>query len=145
MATTPAPLTADKMVRRETWKFKQFNLKQSQTAFKGGIAAIKQADAKAYAGPQATGYVMIGTFAEDVTNTAADQLVNVDLGREVNLIWFDNATAGDAVAATDFGKLCYIVDDHTVTITSSGASICGVVWGVDATKGVLVEVGRTAV
>ena len=140
MSATAAPLTKDRMVRREQWRFHQFTLKANETAFKGGLAVIKQSDAKCYAGASGTGFVPVGLFAEDKTSTS-DVPVNVDLLTEKTLVWFDNATSGDAVAATDFGKLCYFFDDHSVTITNTSRSVAGKVWAVDATKGVLVEVG----
>lgn len=141
MATTAAPLTKSRPLRVEKWRYKQFTLKAAETAYKGGIAVIKQADGKCYAGALATGLVIIGVFAEDKTS-ASDTLVNVDLLEEKTLVWFNNSTSGDAVAATDFGKDCYMTDDNKVTITSTSASKAGRVWAVDATKGVLVEVGK---
>ncbi len=141
MATTAAPLTTARMTRRETWRFKQFTAKASETAYKGGLAVMKQSDGKVYAGVSGTGYIPLGFFAETKTS-ASDFTVNVDLLEEKHLVWFDNATSGDAVAATDFGKVCYFFDDHSVTITSTSRSIAGLVWGVDATKGVLVEIGK---
>lgn len=53
--------------------------------------------------------------------------------------WLDNATAGNAVAQTEVGTDCYVLDDHTVTKTATGRSIAGEVLAVDATKGVLVQ------
>ncbi len=147
MAATAAPLTAARSVRRETWRFKQFTAKASETAFKGGLACLKQSDGKVYAGVAGSGYVALGLFAETKTS-ASDFTVNVDLLEEKHLVWFDNATnvsTSDAVAATDFGKICYFFDDHSVTITSTSRSTAGIVWGVDATKGVLVELARGVV
>ncbi len=141
MAATPAALTHAIATRKEKWKYKQFTLKAGQTAFKGGLAVIKQADGKCYAGVSGAGYVAIGEFAEDVTNSA-DVLVNVELFEEVTIKWFRNATSSDDVAATDFGKVCYFFDDHSVTITSSSRSIAGLVWGIDSVKGVAVQVGK---
>lgn len=143
MATTAAPLVKSRPLRREKWKYKQFTLKAAQTAFKGGLAAVQQSDAKCYAGALTTGLITIGYFAEDKTSSA-DTLVNVELAKEIEIVWFNNSTSGDAVAATDFGKVCYLTDDNKVTITSSGASKAGIVWAVDATLGVAVEVGRFA-
>jgi hypothetical protein len=143
MATTAAPLTKSRPLRRETMKYKQFTLKASQTAYKGGLCMINQDDGKAYAGAIDTNCVCIGYFAEDKTSSS-DTLVNVELAKEVEVVWFKNSTAGDAVAATDFGKACYMTDDQKVTITSTGASKCGIVWAVDTDKGVAVEVGRFA-
>lgn len=144
MATTAAPLEHDITVRVEKWKYKQFTLKAGETAFKNGLAVIKQADGKCYAGVSGAGYVAIGLFAEklDLSASASDALVNVDLLEEKTLVWMRNATGGDAVAATDFGKVCYFFDDHSVTITSAARSIAGVVWGVDTARGVLVELGK---
>lgn len=143
MATTAAPLTAARSVRIEARRFYVFTLKASQTAFKGGVACIKQSDGKVYAGALTTGLIPIGIFAETKTS-ASDTTVNVDLLTEKTLIWLNNSTSGDAVAATDFGKDCYLTDDAKVTITSTGASKAGRVWGVDANRGVLVELGRNA-
>src|SRR5258706_15404774 len=124
----------------DTWHFIQSTLNANETEFKGGLAVLKQSEGKVYAGVLATGYVPLGLFAESKTSTA-DALVNVDLITEKTLVWFDNATSSDAVAATDFGKLCYFFDDHSVTITSTSRSIAGKVWAVDTNRGVLVEVG----
>lgn len=143
MATTAAPLTGERPLRRETWKYKQFTLKAAETAYKGGLAVIKQSDGKCYAGALATGLIPLGFFAETKTS-AADTLVNVELAREVEIVWFNNSTSTDAVAATDFGKVCYMTDDNKVTITNTSASIAGVVWAVDSVKGVAVEVRSAA-
>lgn len=143
MATTAAPLTKSRMVRQESKRFQQFTLKASQTAYKGGVACIQQSDGKCYAGALTTGLIPIGLFAEDKTSSS-DTTVNVDLLTEKTLVWLNNSTSGDAVAATDFGKDCYLTDDAKVTITSTGASKAGRVWGVDTNKGVLVELGRNA-
>ncbi len=141
MAATPAALTHAIAVRKEKWKYKQFTLKSGETAFKNGLAVVKQADGKVYAGVSGSGYVAIGYFAEDLS-PSADALVNVELFEEINITWFRNATSSDDVAATDFGKVCYFFDDHSVTITSSSRSVCGLVWGVDSTRGVAVQVGH---
>jgi hypothetical protein len=147
MAATPAALTHAISTRKEKWQFKQFTLKAGETAFKGGLAVIKQSDAKCYAGVSGTGYVAIGEFAETIDNSASavDVLVNVELFEEVTIKWFRNATSSDDVAATDFGKVCYFFDDHSVTITSTSRSIAGLVWGVDSAKGVAVQVGKGVV
>lgn len=38
---------------------------------------------------------------------------------------FDNATGGDALAAADAYSDCYALDSHTLTKTSTGASVAG--------------------
>jgi hypothetical protein len=87
----------------------------------------------------------VGVFLEDVDATAGARSVEVDLEREVLAQWWDNAAGGDAVLATQVGSLCYVYDDSTVTATSTGRSVCGRVWEVSPTKGVLVELIGDAV
>lgn len=83
----------------------------------------------------------LGHVAEDlyVDATSADKNVNVRLLKEVVGFRYANATAGDACASTDVGKLCYFVDDQTVAITSQGHCLAGRIWHVSTTLGVLVE------
>lgn len=81
----------------------------------------------------------IGLFVRKVDASAADKTVSVDLGREVLGHWYANHTGGDAVLSTDVGRLCYHLDDDTVTITPTNRSVAGRVWAVSSTKGVLVE------
>lgn len=52
---------------------------------------------------------------------------------------FANSAGGDAVADSDAGSNCYIVDDNTVMITATGKSVAGKVVRVDA-DGVWVSV-----
>jgi len=107
-------------------------------AFKGARACLNGAG-KVVPASSAPNQQAIGTFIRGVNATAADKPVSVDLGREVRAEWWPNATAGDAVLAADVGKLCYHLDDNTVTITAANRSIAGRVWEVHPTKGVLVE------
>lgn len=147
MAITPNALTAERRNKVEKGRLFQFVLKQSQTAFKGGVAMVKKSDGKCYAAQQ-DGYeagVVIGLFAETKTNTTADDTVTVDLLKDMNLVWLDNATGGDAVVQADLLSTCYMVDDHTVTITSASGSQAGIVWGVSSDgKTVLVEIAPAA-
>jgi hypothetical protein len=57
--------------------------------------------------------------------------------------WFKNSSSGDAIAQSEVGKYCWIVDDETVAKTSNSAarSKAGIVLAVDSTMGVLVAVG----
>lgn len=86
-------------------------------------------------------FVPIGLVAEDTVLGAGGGSVLVDLFEEKSLAWFVNATAGDACAATDVGKLCYVLDDQTVAANdaTNTRSVAGRIWGFDSAKGVLVE------
>ena len=54
----------------------------------------------------------------------------------------DNSAAGDAITAAAIGTNCFVVDDHTVALTSGGStrSVAGKIVDVDAT-GVWVALG----
>lgn len=54
---------------------------------------------------------------------------------------FANSTAGDLIAATDYGATVYVVDDQTVAKTNGGSTriAAGICRGVDA-LGVWVEI-----
>lgn len=111
-------------------------------AYHGGRACLRS-DGKVVPASSAAGLLAIGKFitnpADAVDATSADKTVTVDLETEKQCEWWTNDSGGGAVAATDVGKVCYMLDDQTVTMTSTGRSPSGRVWGVDSTKGVLVE------
>lgn len=132
-------LAKERMSLVERWTRRQLTLASGNKAWKGGIAALDLSTGKVEPGHAETDLLVIGSFAETVDAALADALVDVDFGREIEARWLANATAGDAIAATDVGSLCYVMDDQTVTITPTGRSIAGRVWGVDSVKGVLVE------
>lgn len=132
-------LAKEKMKLTERWTFKEFPLAVTNKAWKNGIACGDLSTGKCEPGHPETDLFVIGSFAETVDATAAEQMVNVDLGKEIEVEWWANAPGGDAVVAGDLFNLCYILDDQTVTRTSTGASVAGRIWAVDATKGVAVE------
>jgi hypothetical protein len=124
---------------RETWKFRQFTLASGNIAYPNGMATLDLSTGKVEPGHPETDLFVIGHFADHqpVDATSAEKLVNIDLGREIEIDWFGNDS--NSIAATDVGSLCYIKDDQTVTITPTGASIAGRIWAVDSVKGVAVE------
>lgn len=118
---------------------------KAEEVFQGGIAAIDRtggADTgkvRKYTG--AAGLLPVGLFSKGKT-VASGGSVSVDLFQEVRAIWLENSAGGDQFSAPgDIGALAYAVDDQTVAKTSNGGarSVFGRVWGVDASKGVLVE------
>lgn len=132
-------LVDERQGNSEVWKYQLFTLLSGKVAFKNGMAAIRLGTGKVVPGALESDLFVLGKFAESKDASLADKPVNIDLGREVPIEWFANATAGAAVAATDLGALCYILDDQTVSITPQGGSVAGRVWGVDTLKGVAVE------
>jgi len=132
-------LAAERLMITERWTYKQFPLAVGNKAWKGGKAVLDLSTAKCEPGHEETDLFDIGTFDETVDATAAEKLVNVNLGKEIEVQWWANAGGGDAVVATDVGSLVYILDDQTVTRTATAHSVAGRCWAVDATKGVAVE------
>ena len=128
------------MVREERWTRHRFPLSGGELAEKGGMACIDTSSGEVVAGQASTTLIFIGRFAETVDNSAGGSAVpcDVNLMRELVITRFVN-DSGTAVASSDVGADCYILDDRTVTMATSGNSKCGRVWEVDPLKGVAVE------
>jgi len=112
--------------------------------YQGGIACVDTSANKVTKGASGNGNLIpIGEFAEDADNTASGApMVMVRLDEEVTLATYDSATGGNAVTAANLFEDVYLLDDHTVTTASSGNSVAGRVWKVDA-NGVAVQKPRT--
>lgn len=54
--------------------------------------------------------------------------------------WLDNSSSTDEVTAKDIGKICYLVDDHTVAKTSSAGTRCPAGRVIDVNSG---SIGQT--
>lgn len=107
------------------------------TCYAGGIACLS-ATGFARPGYVATTLKALGVFVEQVANPGADGAVNVRVRRGV---WrFKNSASTDAIALTDIGATCYVVDDETVAKTNgtNTRSAAGIIRDVDA-QGVWVE------
>ena len=132
-------LAQERMRSFERWGYRQMILLSGTKAWKHGIAMLDPTTGKVKPGVVGTGLLFIGLFAETIdATTGGDKLVNINFGTEKEIEWLANATVGP-VLVTDVGKLCYVADDQTVTITATGASVAGRVWAVDAVQGVGVE------
>lgn len=117
--------------------------KASQTIFSGTIV-MKDSSGRALSGATATGMLGAGIAK---TNGGLDRWDNSagndgDLKVEVEecIAKLANSAAGDAIAAADVGKKCYIVDNQTVAKTDGTGtrSPAGLIRQVD-TDGVWVE------
>jgi hypothetical protein len=129
-------LATKRMREQGTMKNRLWTLKSGEVAFQGGIACLELSSNKVVIGDNETGSVFLGIFKESKDASAADALVNIDLLREVNVEWLANDTTAPV---TNILRPCYILDDQTVTADPEGNSIAGLVWAVDAIKGVAVE------
>jgi hypothetical protein len=131
-------LSAERMGSKKTFQTLTFTLTEGTRAYKNGLAVLVLGAGTVSPGTAATGRVAIGRFAQSVDATLAALPVEVELSKEIEALWWAAHTVG-APATTDIGSICYVQDDQTVTMTSTGRSPAGRVWAVDATLGVLVE------
>lgn len=104
----------------------------------GAIVCVKT-DGYATKGAATASLVTLGIANETRNNTGgADGALSVPVRR--GPWWCVNS---DAIDRTNIGGYCYVVDDQTVAKSSSNDTrpIAGIVRGVDATLGVLVDFG----
>jgi hypothetical protein len=116
-------------------------LKNAAVAHEGGMACIDTADGSLVPAAVSATLVPIGYFIDvGETGVTGDgtKTVKVRLFKEVIAWWYTNDT-GTPITDAKFASVCYALDDQTVTGNATGKSKAGRVWGVDATKGVLVE------
>jgi len=109
-------------------------------AFAGGIACTNTNTGYGVTGTATTGLVARGIFAADVDNSGGGAAGALTAPVDVGSFWLDNDTTGSPCARANIDALCYILDDHTVTMNASGTSIAGIIRDV-GTLGVLVQLG----
>jgi len=122
-------------------------LEAGYKTYAGAIVVLRQASGYALPGYAGTGCIALGVAEKTLDNTSAGTLpgANTNGGLVMPVKSgttfgpFQNAGAPNAVAVTDRTKICYILDDATVTMESSGHSVAGVVEDV-TTEGVWVTI-----
>ena len=136
-----AALSGKRMAREKNFKSLAFPLATGAKAWEGGIACGDTADGTVKQAQALTTLVKIGEFVDSFDNTSGSNPVNVlvRLDKEIVAQWYDNDPGGGAIVAADLFQDAYLLDDHTVTLTSTGHSKAGRIWAVDSVKGVLVE------
>lgn len=100
--------------------------------FAGSLVAAS-ATGLATPGATATTLTYLGRAEEQIDNTGGAASAKSVLVRRNESFKFANLAA-DLVTQASLGKVCYIVDDQTVALTSAAAtrSVAGVVIGVEA-------------
>ncbi len=135
-------LTSDNGRSYKRITFELVPLAASVKAIKGGLAMLITASTgTGYYAPadDAKTGVVKGVFAETVDNTSGAigaLSANIEYGEEIYVELVAN-DVGNPVLVTDRGKLCYALDDATVTMTVGSCSL-GIVHGL--TEDGLVEV-----
>lgn len=107
-----------------------------QTIYKGALVCLN-ASGEVVRGAVATTLKALGV----AQNSTLDQAYPGTIRAKRGVFRFRNSTAGDAIAAADYGATCFIADDDQVAKTngSSTRSAAGIIRGVDA-QGVWVEI-----
>jgi len=118
---------------------KQFSFPAAASLCLAGTIAVLNSSGNAEMGTTATGKVAVGVFDETVDNTGG-VAGGVQVATRRGCFQFANSASTDAIANTDIGTTCYIVDNQTVAKTSgtNTRSVAGVVRAVDS-AGVWVE------
>lgn len=132
-------LTAERDTRRRDGNLMSLPL-AAVKVFAGSIACISTATGYATKGATATTLVAVGIFTETVDNSAGNAGdLNATIDRQ-GWFRFDNSASADLIARDDIGKVCYLVDDHTVALTDGTGtrSAAGRIRDVDA-DGVWIE------
>lgn len=130
----------ERMVTEADWGYYAFILANAEVAEKGKLAVIDTANSGVIVNAKtATGLIPLGIWAESLTGDGVKR-IQVKLHREIQMTWWDNDTVAP-LALADRGTLAYLKDATTVTKTSAGHSIAGMVMDVSTAKGVLVLFG----
>jgi hypothetical protein len=120
----------------ERWTHHLFPLKSGFKAFKNAKVGLIIGEGKVVPMANDPNLLEIGVFDEAIDASLAQANVNVNMGMEIEARWW----AQDAsITAADVGKLCFALDDQTVTLNAAGGSISGRIWQVDSVDGVLVQ------
>lgn len=118
-----------------------YPVKGGAKIFGGGIVAIEGVSGYAVKGAVAAGLVTVGVACETVDNTTGAngaKKVVVEESFEHTDFLFSNDT-GTPAAQADVGDNCYIVDDQTVGMNATGASVAGKITEITA-EGVWVRI-----
>lgn len=125
--------------RFERWDSGDFTLTSGLHAYRGEMACLDTSTGLIVIGAAAsTTQMFLGFFKRDCDATSGAATCQIEFDRERKMEWFANY-ASDPVVAADVGALCYIYDGKQVCHTSTGNSVCGLVFKVSATDGVLVD------
>jgi hypothetical protein len=135
-----AALTADRNTPEKNGELIVLPAAAAKKFYVGALAAL---DAAGRATPGATATTIKGLGrVEKFADNSAGSAGAIDVTIRRGIFRFANSAAGDAIAATEIGSDCFIVDDQTVAKTNgtNTRSVAGRVMDVDA-QGVWVRLG----
>ncbi len=107
----------------------------SSQIWEGGIVALNASGFAAAAG-SGTGQVAVGVASLSQLSVSTTPYAQIQVIQGTF-----NFIADTAFALTNIGSNCYMLDDQTVTMTSTGHSVAGVVCQIDAAGNPSVKIG----
>jgi hypothetical protein len=135
-----AALSADRNTVRRDGDRNSRPVKGGDLIYAGALVCLDAAG-RAVPGATSTTLTADGRANHRVDNTlGADGALNVDV--QTGVFRWDNSAGADLIAAANIGAQAYVVDDHTVALTSGGGtrSVAGKIVDVDSV-GVWVATG----
>lgn len=127
---------AERLIRFKTLSRIERVLANAEVAEKGHVACIDLTDGTLVAGAVSTTLFPIGWFESSLTGDGTATIA-VKLFSEKLVAALANASTG-AVDDDDVGALCYVHSSSEVSMTATGKSVAGRVWGLSGAL-VLVE------
>lgn len=124
---------AERLIHSKTISRVDRVLKNGAVAEKGNVACIDLDDGALVAGAVDTNYLPIGWFEESLTGNGT-ATIGVKLFNEIECAVLINSSTGP-VDDGDVGALCYLHSAFEVSMTGTGKSIAGRVWGIAGTGG----------
>jgi hypothetical protein len=106
-------------------------LKNTIVAEKGNIACLDTADGSLTVGAVSTTLIPIGWFESTLTGDGT-ATIGVQLFAEIDCVAMINSSTGP-VAAANIGSNCYLHSAFEVSMTATGKSVLGRVWGLVGT------------
>lgn len=133
-----AALTTPRLKRRRSVDRDMVPIGANVKAFEGAMACLDLSTGYYVPGKPSLTLLPVGTFYEECDNlggAAGAKLAHVQFSQPPFRECWENDTA-NPVLATDRGKLCYVLDDHTVSMLATNRSVAGRVMAVSAAEGV---------
>lgn len=95
---------------------------------------------RATSGVGSAGDRVWGLIARQQLSPAANTMVNIKTGS----FFLNSGSGADAIVQGNVGQTCYLIDENTVGLTSTGRAIAGTILAVDTTQpgGVAVKMGN---